>query len=335
MMKHRFFVFPVILCFALLLGACSSETETVKPGCLLLDGKNVAVPWVMKINGKEIGAEEYRYQFMTLKTQAEADEELTWNDENAADFKEQVAEYLALLIAVEDMAGQYGIGRGDESVAYAETQIESVKARYESEALFQSALTGEYMTEELFSSLLESDYIQIRLYETLFEEGGEYYLTDEELLDMVEQDYVRVRYLAVKFDEDNAEEKRAYTEELLQRIEGGEDFVEMVNEYGEESGMQGNPDGLYLTRGATNDAVFEEACFSLEVDEISGVVASENTYYIIKRLPIEETYVSENANEMLNSYYGQIFSEKLVTLAKGYDVQYSEIYDQITVHNMG
>ena len=332
---RRGWLAAILLLSALLpLSSCSSE-ETVRSGCLLLDGKNVAVPWVMKINGEEIGAEEYRYAFMSMKAEQDDGDESFWNQENAPVLKEMVAEHLTQMAAVEGMAEQYGIDRGDASAEYAAAQLAEVKASFESGELFQAALAQSYMTEELFVSILETDYIQSRLNEAMFGESGEYTLTDGELLEMIEREYVRVRYLAVKFDGENAAEKRTYAEELLQKIRNGSDFVEMVNTYGEDDGMNGNPDGLYLLRGMTTDAVFEDACFALAVDEISGIVASENTYYIIKRLPIEAEYVSENAEEFRNTYYGQIFADKLVALAKSYEVVYSEQYDKITAQSMG
>ena len=129
-MLRRGCLAAILLLSALLqLSSCSSE-ETIRFGCLLLDGKNVAVPWVMKINGEEIGAEEYRYAFMSMKAEQDAGGESLWNEDTSAALKEMVAEYLTQMAAVEGMAEQYGIVRGDACAEYAAAQLAEVKASF-------------------------------------------------------------------------------------------------------------------------------------------------------------------------------------------------------------
>ena len=334
-MQKRFFTkfFPLMLLLVMLLGACSSA-KTAEPGCLLLNGKNIAVDAVMTIDGHDISADMYRYQFLTLKAEAQTEDE-TWDEEIESAFKERVAEYLALMVAVEEMAGQYGISRGEDSAAYAAEQLEEVRSEYKNEKAFRTALAERYMTETQFTELLEGDYVQYKLYDALFGEEGRYTLSESQLVSMMKRDYVRVRYLKIGCTDENEAEKRAKAEELLKDIQEGLDFTEAVNTYGEESGMNGNPDGLYFERGMTSDETFEEACFSLKIDQISGVIQGKNAFYIIKRLPIDSEYVTDNADTFLDSYYRKLFSDRLIEMAKAYSVQYCEIYDQISVQSMG
>ena len=149
-MQKRFFTkfFPLMLLLVMLLGACSSA-KTAEPGCLLLNGKNIAVDAVMTIDGHDISADMYRYQFLTLKAEAQTEDE-TWDEEIESAFKERVAEYLALMVAVEEMAGQYGIARGEDSAAYAAEQLEEVRSEYKNEKAFRTALAERYMTETQF-----------------------------------------------------------------------------------------------------------------------------------------------------------------------------------------
>lgn len=324
-----------ILLIALLLCACGSE-QTVTSGCLLLNGENVAVDAVLTIQDHPISADAYRYQFMTLKAEMQSEEDTeTWDEETQAAFKVRVAEYLALMVAVEETAEQYGISRGEASAAYAAEQLATVREEYPDDDEFDSILKASFMTESQFLYLLETDYIQYNLYEAMFGESGRYTLTDDQLQTVVNRDYVRVRYIKIAFTEENEAEKRSDAERILQEIRDGLDYTEAVNTYTEESGMQGNPDGLYFSRGMTKDSEFEDACYALSIDAVSDVIRGDGAFYIIKRLPIETEYVTDNAETLLDAYYEAIFSDQLLALAKTYSVQYCDIYDSISVQSMG
>ena len=83
-------VAAVALSFVMLfLCACSADVAG-EPGCLFLNGENVEVDWVLKINGKEVSADTYRYQFLTMRDENDEGDANFWNDENAATLKEQV-----------------------------------------------------------------------------------------------------------------------------------------------------------------------------------------------------------------------------------------------------
>lgn len=76
-------------------------------------------------------------------------------------------------------------------------------------------------------------------------------------------------------------------------------------------------DGFYFARGEMDER-YEEAAFSLPVYGASGVVEVENGYYVIMRMPIEETYVNRNLdtlkgnmhfvklNAMVNARYAEL-----------------------------
>lgn len=336
MQKKRYcqMIFGILL-MVLLLCACTAE-PTITSGSLLLNGQNVAVDAVLTIQEHPISADAYRYQFMTLKAEMQSEDEAeTWDEETQEAFKVRVAEYLALMVAVEETAEQYGISRGEASEAYAAEQLATVRAEYPDDDEFNAILQANYMTESQFLYLLETDYIQYQLYEAMFGESGYYTLTENQLQSVINRDYVRVRYIKIAFTDENETEKQAYAEQILREIRDGLDYTDAVNTYTEESGMQGNPDGLYFSHGMTKDSTFEDACYALEVDEISEIIRGDGAFYIIKRLPIETEYVTENAETLLDEYYEDIFSEQLLALAKTYTIQYCDIYDSISVQSMG
>jgi len=70
---------------------------------------------------------------------------------------------------------------------------------------------------------------------------------------------------------------------ILERLAEGEDFATLMAVYGEDPGMQANPDGYTFIRG---DMVgeFEAATLELEIGEISGLVPTSFGYHIILRI---------------------------------------------------
>lgn len=93
-------------------------------------------------------------------------------------------------------------------------------------------------------------------------------------------------------------------QELLAKINQGEDFAELAQEYSTDpgSGAMGGSLGSF-ERGRMVPA-FEKAAFSLEVGEISEPVQSDFGYHIIKvtdRTPFEESFedVKEELEELL------------------------------------
>lgn len=80
------------------------------------------------------------------------------------------------------------------------------------------------------------------------------------------------------------EEALALAQELYQRIQDGEDFAELAQEYSDDpvSGANGGDLG-WFGRGMMVPS-FEEAAFSLEVGEVSEPVQSEFGYHIIEVL---------------------------------------------------
>ncbi len=94
----------------------------------------------------------------------------------------------------------------------------------------------------------------------------------------------------------------ATAEGLLQQIEDGADFSELAMANSIDTGSAANGGDLgWFPRGIMVPA-FEEAAFSLEPDQVSGVVATNYGYHIIKVLgkevrPLDESLAEEARSE--------------------------------------
>jgi len=70
--------------------------------------------------------------------------------------------------------------------------------------------------------------------------------------------------------------------EVLEKAKGGEEFEKLIEEYGEDPGMEGNDTGYLVRQDGSFVHEFEETAFKLEEGEISDLVASGFGYHIIK-----------------------------------------------------
>lgn len=150
------------------------------------------------------------------------------------------------------------------------------------EEAFNNALEQSGMTEKDF----KDDVIQYLSIRKLMEPRVE--VTDEEIETYFEEnkeafnveEQVEARHILVE------DEKTA--NEIVQKLEDGEDFAELAKEYStdEGSGALGGDLGFF-TRGRMVPE-FEEKAFSLKVGEISEPVKSEYGYHIIEVLDKKE-----------------------------------------------
>jgi parvulin-like peptidyl-prolyl isomerase len=142
-----------------------------------------------------------------------------------------------------------------------------------------------------YKSRLE-DYAKRQLNSTLYEKVivGEI-LTDEALKDLYEKNSVKIRasHILISFKnsqgaKSNRSEKEAkeLADDLIKRIRNGENFESLARQFSEDPSSAKNGGDLgYITIGKMVKP-FEDAAFSLEVNQISEPVKTIYGYHIIK-----------------------------------------------------
>jgi len=104
-------------------------------------------------------------------------------------------------------------------------------------------------------------------------------------------------------------ENRAHAEGIRATVAAGADADARFDAMFDAIGGKYNNDfgdplgkGYYFTYGEM-DAAYEKAAFALRENEVSGVVETDEGYYVIMRLPKEESYITEHFESLRDKSY--------------------------------
>ena len=318
-----------------LLSACGKDTP-VPEGHLRIRGRDIQTDWVLKVDGKEVSADEYRYFFMNIAYTytVETEGNYSWTDEENAEVMGAALEYVILNKAMFDLAETYGITVDDEDIASIEKTMAETKAQYGSEEEFAAVLASNYITPGYYAELLRSSVIQEKLSLCLTGNGGIFDISEDEMVDIINEEYICIRYLKLNFDEDGSTEQKDRIAQYASLIGNKDDLITYINIYSEDVTMKNNSDGLYLTLGQGDDTLFLAAS-GLEVGEISPVIEGDMGYYIVLRQPIDVDYITENADAFIASYQERKIGELLEEESADSVIDFnSKIYKKINVKTM-
>lgn len=144
--------------------------------------------------------------------------------------------------------------------------------------------------EKLFESKIEVTDEEIKTY---YEENKDTFTEPEQ---------VHASHILLETEEE--------ANEILAQLNEGADFAELAKEHSKDPGSAQNGGDLGFFGRGEMVPEFEEAAFSLEVGEMSGVVESEHGYHIIKVTDKKEAkeYTLEEKREEIRE---QLFAQKL------------------------
>ena len=126
-----------------------------------------------------------------------------------------------------------------------------------------------------------------------FGENGVNTPSDEDIQKYYEDNYITAKHILITtVDPASGETKRTDEEakkeaqSILDRINAGEDFDTLMNQYSEDTGLSNNPNGYTFTEGQMVTEFYDGAK-ALAEDEVSELVKSSYGYHIILRLPLD------------------------------------------------
>ena len=100
--------------------------------------------------------------------------------------------------------------------------------------------------------------------------------------------------------------------EVQEKLDNGEDFAELAKEYSTDTASAESGGDLGFFGEGSMVAEFEEAAFSMKVDEISDPVKSDYGYHIIKVTDTKEA-AEANFEKSKEEIKGILLDEKMTT----------------------
>lgn len=202
-------------------------------------------------------------------------------------------------------------------------KLKEVKKKYPSEEHYKRRLSSWKMTEEdMRASLVDSVYFDEYLRkhgisnpEVPEKDIREYYKGNPRAF--LREETVKVSHIMIKVEENAGAEEKGQAREKLEKIRSeimkGKDFAESAKEHSQDGYAQKGGDLGFIQKGYM-PREFEDAAFSLEKGQVSGIVETKHGYHIIKlidRKPRGAAHYDEVKDFLKKYMQRQLEKEKL------------------------
>ena len=145
-----------------------------------------------------------------------------------------------------------------------------------------------------------------------FGENGVNTPSDEDIQKYYEDNYITAKHILITtVDPASGETKRTDEEakkeaqSILDRINAGEDFDTLMNQYSEDTGLSNNPNGYTFTEGQMLTEFYDGAK-ALAEDEVSELVKSSYGYHIIKRVKLDDSQFDNFKSDIVSAISGSM-----------------------------
>lgn len=202
--------------------------------------------------------------------------------------------------------------------AYVENQIKTEFDGSRSDYFKSQKQAG--ITDHYVRFTIGTDMLYNRL-STQYKESGVIPNTDEKITKYIKENLIHTWHLAVVVNPgDDRAEKLAKAEDLLEKLNRGESFFNLMK-YSEDfsSNTMSGVDGTYFHKGEMTKE-YEDASLALRVNEYSDIVTSTakqndgsmlECFYIIQRLPVKDEDIEANFHAMSDAVSAAIIVEKV------------------------
>lgn len=271
-----------ILSVLLFLAACGSgDSQAASLPPVESDGNPVAV-----VNGREVSRSLFERQLQQQMQMYQA-QGMQINAEQQAMLEEQLVDQLiARELVLQDGAAR-GIAPSAEDV---QAELDAIRAQFPSEEAFEEALAQQNLTlaeierniaeQIIIEEILESDVLA----DARVDEAAAREFYDENPSFFETPDQVRASHILVLTQgatDDERAEARETIEMILGRLQDGESFEELAQQYSEDGTAQRGGDLGFFGRGQMVGE-FEQAAFNLDVGQTSGIVETQFGYHIVR-----------------------------------------------------
>jgi len=288
-----------LICVLALMAGCSmvSKVEEKEP-------EKEKSATVLTVNGEEYNLERFNLYYYSAQDEILTAAGYTNSEDIPEDFWEQKvdgktnlerAKDEALTQLIDSVLGyqkakELGIELTADEKSLITNQMSALKQDSMSAEQFDTIGIGEEELEKYYTEVSHMNHILPRLIEE-----GELSVDEDLALETFNNTYVKAKHI-LRFtidpntnqplSEDKIKAAEAKAQEILDRINAGEDFDALMKEFNEDTGMATAPDGYVFTTGEMVPQ-FEEAAFGLGMNEVSGLVTTDYGVHIIKRVPFD------------------------------------------------
>lgn len=172
-----------------------------------------------------------------------------------------------------------------------------------------------------------------------FGENGVNTPSDEDIQKYYEDNYITAKHILITtVDPASGETKRTDEEakkeaqSILDRINAGEDFDTLMNQYSEDTGLSNNPNGYTFTEGQMVTEFYDGAK-ALAEDEVFELVKSSYGYHIIKRVKLDDSQLDNFKSDIISAISGSM-DELLQQWMDEAQVETTDLYSTITYENV-
>lgn len=187
-----------------------------------------------------------------------------------------------------------------------DAELQELIDSYGGEETFEQQLTASGLTQDDIKEDIEVNLKIEKLLEPQIEITEEEMQTyfDENKDSFAQTKQVKASHILVE-DEETAKE-------VKEKLDNGEDFAELAKEYSTDTASAESGGDLGFFGEGSMVAEFEEAAFSMKVDEISDPVKSDYGYHIIKVTDTQEA-AEANFEKSKEEIKGILLDEKMAT----------------------
>lgn len=306
-------------------------------------------PVVMTVNGDEVCADEYAgYMLYNMAYYANMYAQFgmtdVWNDEYAAATlgssmpqaaKDQSVYARVVLQKFNELGLKLTYDQEKQMTQLRQDTIDSMG--YDA---FAKQIANFGFSDQSYNNFMYISQCYNALNEYYYGENGANVPSDEDLRQYFSDNYIAAKHILISTVDSTTgetirtdEEAKAEAQKILDRINAGEDYDALMNEYSEDPGLAGNPDGYIFTEGEMVTEFYDGAK-ALAEDEVSGLVKSDYGYHIIKRVPLDVDGQFENYKGLLTTAVAGTMDDLLTRWMQEADVQTTETYDEITYQNV-
>lgn len=337
---------------AVMTAVCLGATMQIGLPAVAYEIKEAAdAPVMMTVNGVEIHKGEYAQHFNYVKTQMENMYGMgpyIWSMQPDAEqsLVASTDEVCMLASIASAKFHELGLKLGaDKAWEYKSFQKEIGEMVSAQGMDFEDYLASFGLTERQFRNLVARDYYIEALQEYYFGANGEKAPSEEEMHQAFDENYFRVKHILISDKDatgadltgDALAEKQALVQEVQDKLAAGEDFDALMEQYGEDPGMETNKEGYLIDKdGATLDGSymveeFTKGATALAVDEISEPVKSDFGWHIIKRVPATEQDFEDARYALVYALTGESINSLLSEWIEAAEVEYPDGHEELTI----